>query len=416
LRPGRRAAGPERPSDSLAVLYFGTYDRGIGRNAILVDGLRLSGAAVTECCERVWRDTDDKLGALGRAPRAAAVAPRLLRAWVALARRHRHLGAYDVMVVGSTAHLDLPLARLLARHGNRPIVFDPLVSIAETVADRGLLPRSSRRHRLLAALESSLFALPDLVVADTAVHAAALAEQTGRALSGWAVVPAGTPSVYRRLAEPYRPASDGRIRVAYFGQYIPLHGLETVLGAARELRDRPDIAIELVGIGQTLERMRALAAAWALDRVAFVDRWLSPEQLAAEHIAPADLCLGIFGLQDKAQRVVPFKVYTALASGRAVITADTAALREMLSPAAEVWATPAGDPVALAQAIRHLADRPAERLRLASAGQAAYDRRFAPAIVGAQFDAILRRVRDERARRLVRDPQRGGRPSPWRDD
>ena len=63
--------------------------------------------------------------------------------------------------------------------------------------------------------------------------------------------------------------------------------------------------------------------------------------------AGADLCLGVFGATPKAARVVPHKVYTALAAGRPVLTADTPAVRELLRPGEEVWTMPPGDPDAL---------------------------------------------------------------------
>jgi glycosyltransferase involved in cell wall biosynthesis len=185
--------------------------------------------------------------------------------------------------------------------------------------------------------------------------------------------------------------------VVYAGQYIPLHGLETVVDAAHRLRDREDIVFDLVGRGQALPAIRERARALHLPNLRFSETWLSPEGLADAHLASADICLGIFGDQPKAQRVVPYKVYTALASGRPVITADTPAIRELLAPGAEVWTVPPADPEALATAILALAEQPHLRRALARAGQAAWDARFAPEVVGAKLRAALETVvRQER--------------------
>ena len=123
----------------LRVAYVGTHDEG-GRNAIVQAALRAAGVEVLDCRAPLWRDTGAKLGAARAIPAMLGAAPRLLTAWFELARRYRALPEHDLVIVGSTAHLDLPLVRRLARRAGRPLVFDPLISIGETLRDRGLLP------------------------------------------------------------------------------------------------------------------------------------------------------------------------------------------------------------------------------------------------------------------------------------
>jgi len=373
----------------LRIVYFGSYDRGTGRNAILAAGLEAAGVEIVSCHVSVWPSTAAKLDAVRRGRATAAALARHVAAWPRLVGRHARVGAYDVLVVGATGHLDLPLARWLTRRRGRPLVFDPLVSATETVRDRGLLPEASRRLAALGAIERALFRLPDLCLVDTAAHTAAFRHDLGLDPSRTLVVPASAPPVFRRLATPY-VAREGRpVRVVYFGQFIPLHGLENVLGAAALLRARDDIRIDLVGLGQTLDANQDLARRLDLPNVRFFPQWLAPEALAEAHIAAADVCLGVFGGQPKAQRVVPFKVYTALAAGRAVVTADTPAVRELLAPGDEVWTVPPASPPALATAIARLAGDPALRTRLATAGQSAWDARFAPPVLGARLRQAL---------------------------
>lgn len=386
----RRGAGPLANrravrQESLSLVVFGTYDRNVGRNAILAEGLREAGVRPIECWAPLWRNTEHKLQVARSARQAIWVLGRWLFAWQRLVRQHRALGDYDVMLVGPTAHLDLPLARFLSRRREALLLFDPLVSIVETILDRDLLDSASSRLTLLVRLERYLFGLPDVRLADTTIHRDAMATQTLTSDRPWWVIPASAPSLFRRLAAPYQRAGQDSFRVLYFGQYIPLHGLETVLAAAHRLHGRPDIQFELVGTGQTYDTMCRLAAELGLRNVHFISEWLRPERLAVEHIRRADVCLGVFGQQPKAARVVPQKIYAALASGRTVITADTPAVHELLTPGDELWTIPAGDAEALAAAIGRLADQPALVASLARRGQEAYDRRFAPAVLGAQL-------------------------------
>ncbi len=405
-----RTAGPSHPvrGDAprpLRVLQFGTYDRGVGRNAILAEGLAAAGVTVGECHVPVWRDTAAKLDAVARPGALARAAARQAVAWPRLVGRYARLPDHDALVVGATAHLDVPLACWLARRHGRLAVFDPLVSIGETVRDRGLLPPASRRFRALTAVERALFRLPDVCLADTAPHADAFARELGVAAERLVVVPVGAPGVYRRRATPYDPGARRPVRVVYFGQFIPLHGVDVVVRAAHRLRERADVVFDLVGLGQTRPAAAALAAALGTPNVVFHPRWLDAEALIDAFIQPADICLGVFGAQPKAGLVVPYKVYAALAAGRAVVTGDTPAVRDLLSPGVEVCTVPvAADAdrtaAGLAAAITRLVEDPEQRRRLAAAGQAAWDARFAPAVTGARLrDALVARVRRAGAHR-----------------
>ncbi len=66
-----------------------------------------------------------------------------------------------------------------------------------------------------------------------------------------------------------------------------------------------------------------------LQQTQFID-WVEYEELGQAMIN-ADLVLGIFGDSDKSKRVIPNKLYQALAMGKAVLTADTPAIRELLT-------------------------------------------------------------------------------------
>ena len=64
------------------------------------------------------------------------------------------------------------------------------------------------------------------------------------------------------------------MKVLYFGGYIPLHGLEYVLGAAERLTDLADLRITLVGDGQEFDFTRQIATSRELKNVRLVREWL----------------------------------------------------------------------------------------------------------------------------------------------
>ena len=382
---------PLPAADPARIVYFGGYDRGAGRNHILMAGLRAAGAEVLECAAPLWRSTEDKLAAAGAGPAAlAALLPRLAWSWATLLRRHARLPAYQAMVVGATAHLDLPLATRLARRRGAALVFDPLVSATETLEDRDILTAGSGRLAAVAALERRLWRLPGGILADTAAHADAWSTALRLERARMAVLPVGSIALGDGPPKTARtPSVAAPLRVLYFGQYIPLHGVEVILAAADRLRDNAAIRFQLVGRGQTLDAARRMAVRLQLPNVEIHPLWLPLEQLYRRFILPADLCLGIFGDRPKAARVVPYKVYAALAAGRPVVSADSPALRELLLPGREIHAVPPDDAAALAAAVLGLAEHPDRRLALARAGHEAWRRRFNPAVLGGRLLDLL---------------------------
>jgi len=87
--------------------------------------------------------------------------------------------------------------------------------------------------------------------------------------------------------------------------------------------------------------------------------------------------------------VIPNKVYQAAAAGRPVVTADTAAVREVFTHGDTAWLCRPGDPAALAEAIERIGADAETRKRLATRAAALMADRFAPAAQGQRLAAIF---------------------------
>ena len=350
----------------MRVLDFGTYERDYPRNAQVAACLRRAGVEVVERHVAVWDDRQHKWDV------GPAAALRLLAAEARLLVPPRV--AFDVLRVGYPGQLDLPAARLAAR--GRPIVFDPLVSLSDSfVADRGRFRPESLPARLLLALDRAALRAADLVVADTEAHADFLATLAGIPRERVAVCLVGAEE---RLFRPgWSPAEP--FHALFVGKLIPLHGLETILAAARLA---PEVPFRIVGSGQ-LEAVLA-------DPPANVERvhWVDYERLPAE-LWGAGCALGIFGSSAKAARIIPNKAYQALACGTPLVTADTPAARELLVDGESALLVPPGDAEALAGAVRRLAGDRALSGRIAAGGLAAYRARASEDVLGARWRGLL---------------------------
>ena len=354
----------------MRVVYFGTYDRLYPRNAQVISALRSAGVEVVEHHRPVWEQRHNwSLGAhqMGR----------LAEAEWSLRRAPLDGGAMDVLIVGYPGHFDLGAAKRVAC--GRPVVFNPLVSLYDTlVDDRGRFRRGSLAARLVHLADRRAFRRADVVVADTATHARFFSERFGLASAEVEVCFVGAED---RLFRP-GPRAQSPFHALFVGKLIPLHGLETILAAAALA---PDIPFRIVGSGQ-LEPL-------LFDRPANVEwtPWVEYEDLPAE-IRAAGCALGIFGPGEKATRVIPNKAFQALACGTPLVTADTPAARELLTDGKDALLVPVGDAGSLAAAVRRLASDPSFAAAVGECGRATYQARASEQALGACWRAVLERA------------------------
>ena len=330
----------------------------------MISALRSAGVEVIERHVSVWEGRREGWTA------GAGTAARIALAEVRLARRVR--GDVDALVVGYPGQPDLAAARRAAR--GRPVVFNALVSLHETlVDDRRRFRPGSIPARALLTLDRAALRAADLVVADTDAHAQFLAQLTGR--SDIAVCFVGAEE---RL---FRPGWQARspFTTLFVGKLIPLQGIETILAAA-ELA--PELPFRLVGSGQLAQLLDARPA--NVEHLAWIEYERLPDELRR-----AGCALGIFGTTAKAQRVIPNKVFQALACGVPVVTADTPAARELLADGESALLVPPGDPDALADAVRRLAADEELARRIAIGGRAAYERAASETVLGSRWRALI---------------------------
>ena len=348
------------------IVFWGTYDLSKPRSRILLGGLKDIGADVTEIHADIWPVHADK-SQMG----AGAFITALLRAllwYPVLIFRFLLIPRDAVVVVPYLGTLDVLVLWPFARLRNQRVVWDMFLSLYDTVVnDRQMISERGLLSRVLYSVEWLAARAADLVLLDTRAHAEYVAGLMGLPSNKTGWVPVGAEAdCFRRLA-PSR-ARDGRPRVLFYGQLIPLHGIETILKAALSDRGRA-IDWHIIGTGQDRYKIDAALNPGSAEHVRHQE-WVPYEQLI-ESIGAADICLGIFGASDKAACVVPNKVYQALLSGRAVITRDSSAMRETFGDGAGLKLVPHSDPEALLDAIDALeaegfAAMPEKQLAIAS--------------------------------------------------
>ncbi len=297
----------------------------------------------------------------------------------------------DRFILAEFNQLLAPFAVIAGRALRRPVLVDYMVGLYDSaVQDRAATAPHSKRARLFRAIDRWNIATAPAIFTDTDAHRAAMRTIVGRAAERLAVVPVGAYDEWWSLQPVPGRAPGEPLRVQFFGSFIPFHGVDVILAAARRLADDERFRFEIIGRGQTYEAVLAAARPQDLPHVTLVDS-VPPPDLPGR-VAAADVCLGVFGARAKTDYVVPNKVYQCLAIGRPVVTATATAISEHFTPGKHLLTVPPGDPAALADALRRLADDPAERARLGAAAAARISADYTPVEVVKPLLVLLDRA------------------------
>jgi glycosyltransferase involved in cell wall biosynthesis len=251
---------------------------------------------------------------------------------------------YDMACVGFLGQPLMPLVRRLTR---KPILFDAFLSVYDTLCfDRRRFSPHSAAGQLAYWLDRTSCSLADLVILDTEAHAQYFSYTFG--------IPA---TKLRRLFVGCdesvffpRPSESPRLSVLFYGTFLPLHGIDVVIRAAKLLEAAAGVHFRVIGTGMEYSHIRRLADDLDVQNVEF--RAPMPLVQLADEIAQATLCLGgHFSAIDKAKRVIAGKTFQSLAMGKPTIVGDNPANRELLTPGHDAWFCPMADPEELASAI-----------------------------------------------------------------
>lgn len=348
-------------SRRLTVCYFGTYRHRYVRNEVMIAGLKANDVDVVECHEPLWMGVEDRVAVASGGWLQPAFWGRVVRTYTRLIRRFWRMPPYDFLVVGYPGQLDIYLAKLLnfLRGGSRPVILDILMSLHLIAEERGLTRKSPFTGRLLFLLEKGGLQLADFLITDTSEYMDYYVEKYALDPAKFLFVPLGVDDrlYFPRKDENASVAPAGgsnRLNVIYYGSFIPLHGIETILRAAALLLPHPEVQFSFFGEGQEKPMAEQLAQELELTNVQFLG-WINKNELPAK-IAAADVCLGVFGTTKQSRCTIQNKIWEGLMMRRPVITGDAPTVRESLTHGEEVFLVPRKDPEALAAGLLTLKD------------------------------------------------------------
>jgi len=354
----------------------------------MIEGLRRNGVEVIECHEPLWLGTEDRVQAASGGWVHPSFWLRIIKAYSRLLRKYRSVGDYDVMVLGYPGQLDVPLARVLTWLECKPLVLDMPASLYLMTQERRLLKPGSFTGFLIYCLDKMACLLPNLLIVETEEYIVWFQKTFKINKSKFCVVPLGADDkIFKPVAAT---RSDGPFLAVYYGSFLPNHGVEYIVEAARLLRNEPNIHFELIGNGPGKAAAMALARQYNLTNITFED-WMDQEALV-ERVARADVILGAFGATPQSMLTVQNKIYEGLAMEKPVITGDGPSVRKLLIHGEHVYLCEQANPQSLAEAIKVLSRDPELRKSIARKGYQLYCKEFTPLALGSLLSHYINRL------------------------
>jgi glycosyltransferase involved in cell wall biosynthesis len=264
---------------------------------------------------------------------------------------------FDIAFVG---FLGQPLMLLMRKLTAKPIVFDAFLSVYDTLCfDRMVISPHSLAGKIAFWLDQTSCDRANKICLDTQAHAAYFQDT-------FSVPQDKIESLFVGCDERvFYPRSDQNSipLVLYYGSYLPLQGIDTIVRAAKQLENIPDLRFRIIGVGIETSRIRKLVSDLRVTNIEFLPP--VPLHTLPEQIRQAMICLGgHFGASEKASRVIAGKTFQFLAMGKPTIVGDNLANRELLTHGTDAWFCKMADPDALASSILTLWRDPGLRQQL----------------------------------------------------
>lgn len=335
----------------IRVCFLPGREASYARTRILLKGLREAGLIVHDC---------------------SSSKKSFLRYFSALSKFITFERDSDVVFVGFFGQALVPIIHLWTR---KKIIFDTYVSAYQTLAfDRKSVNPKGFQAAVIRFVEKLSCQLADVCLLDTEQHIEYFVREYHLDRRKFRRSFVGAEDS-ENLASGVQRTNDPIIH--FHGEFQALHGTKVIIDAARQL---PEVKFRMIGSGRELDSCTSYSKKLNVDNVEFLPS--VPFETLQDYIKEATICLGIFGETQKAQLVIPIKVYEALAMGKPVITSNTPAIRELLTHGEDVILCNPADSDDLAQAIRTLLSDADLRNKIATNGHRTFLDRCTPKVIG----------------------------------
>lgn len=272
---------------------------------------------------------------------------------------------------------------------NKPIIYDPFISsYLSYVYDYKYINEKSLLAKVSYFIDYYSFKKADLILSDTVIHGKIFSKLFYQKPSKIKIILVGSDPEIFYPREYEREKS--KFIIGFYGTYIPLQGIKVIIEAARILKRDPELKFEIVGgkpenvLFQEIIKLRRKYNLNNLELIPHI-----PLSQLPEKIERSDIQLGIFGGTLKSNIVIPNKIYSALAMKKPIITANTIAVRELLTHEKNVYLCKNANVDSLVNSITTLYEDKNLRDKIARNGYKLFKRYLTPQKLGNDLKNLL---------------------------
>lgn len=291
----------------------------------------------------------------------------------------------------------LPLVLLIAR--KTPVIFDEfIVPIAYATHEKHARSFKTSLYHTMARVGTPLynFCLKQCstILADTKAHAELGARAGHSNLSKYLAVPVGTnESLFKPKASRTvdKASKKETFDFFFYGTMQPLHGIDVLLHAAENLKDKPNIRFVIAGA--TGHFKKAVTKAQKNGANITLLPWVPFKELP-DLMRSADVVLGgPFGGTRQAHHVVTTKTYQGLACQKLVIIGESQATNEHFVHRHNALIVPQKDAESLARTCVWAYEHQSECKEIAARGRKLFEKSFSTDAIGIILSPLADRLR-----------------------
>jgi len=289
----------------MTICFLGNYIKDYPRIEVIRKGLQKNGVRILECHTR----------------------QRGIKKYLDLYQQHKKIkNKYDILMVMMSGQTLVWFAKLIS---NKKIIFDAFASLYLTnVKDRQTCSEKSLHAKYYAWLDKISVQLANKVLLDTQAQINFYVKKYKLNKNKFVRLFVGCDNLI--FKPQYQINSSEKFIVHWHGYIVPFYSVETIILAADLLKNKTDIEFHLITRFNTkYDKIQKLIKKLNLINVSFFPE--TKRHKLNLFINKAQICLGIFGNNKKAQVVIPNKIYEAMACAKPIITANQPAVHELFT-------------------------------------------------------------------------------------
>jgi glycosyltransferase involved in cell wall biosynthesis len=355
----------------MTICFFGQFDENYTKNKVIIKGLKKNGVDIIFC-----KDSSKKL----------------LKRFFQLYLLQRKLEFDMVFVPYSVFSLQTTIiARLICWLEKTPLIYDAFVPFHEVyILEKKTANKTSIMSAWLWFLEWASLNLSDLVICDTNGNLKHYEEKYSINKDKLFLLFAGADEeIFKPTSK--RTSGSKNLTVGWWGDLLPVHGLNCILNAANKLKNE-NINFLLFGDSHVYEITKRFISKKKLKNIK-VFKNVRVSENPEKALNELEVFLGgPFGVTPRTDRIIPLKVFESLASGMPTIVGETKTMKSTFNSKSVVFSPPENSRQ-LADNIRLVHSDHEYRKRLSKNGQDWFIQNASTEVIGQILKKRLSKIK-----------------------